>query len=148
MQLARANTGIGAICMGEIAEDLLHYLQTCPSWPSAVATATASAAESNSKCGHTEEKKLAFNSEKVEIIDDSNNPTCSSPNRDRNLAVISSNRVACFLRALRTTWKPWLEGLTVQVRRRIVHSRIRKEVMESEWKSFRNESFADNALIK
>ncbi len=92
--LARGKKGIGTICMGEIAEDVLQYLQNCPSWPSAVATATASAFEDNSKCEQTKEKKLAFKTEKVGIIDDRNHPICSPPDRDGNLALISSKRVA------------------------------------------------------
>ncbi len=145
--LARGKKGCGAICVGELAEDALQYLQECPSWSSAVATATASAFANNNNAVRTQEKKLGFKSEHAGIIEENNPPKSSSLNGGRNLALISSKRVACFLRAVRAAWKPWLEDHTDPVRKRIRQSGIPEEFLDSNGKTFLNESFADTALV-
>ena len=75
LALAPGKKGLGTICDGELAEELLQYLQECPSWPTLAAAATASRFAATSKCVRSDEAKLGFKSEHVGIIDDENPPS-------------------------------------------------------------------------
>ena len=75
--LAPGKKGLGTICDGELAEELLQYLQECPSWPTLVASALASGFAATSKCVRSDEAKLGFKSEHVGIIDDENPPSAA-----------------------------------------------------------------------
>ena len=144
--LAPGDKGVGSICVGELAPELLQYLQACPSWPALVASSAASRFVATSSSVHSDEAVLGFKSEHAGIIDDENPPVCLSLNKDRNLTLISSKRVACFLRVVRATWKPWLDELTARVREEIRQSGLPEELLKANRNVFMTESFADNAL--
>ena len=75
MALAPGKKGLGTICDGELAEELLQYLQECPSWPTLAAASTASRFAATSKSLHSDEAELGFKSEYAGIIDDENPPS-------------------------------------------------------------------------
>ena len=49
-------------------------------------------------------------------MDEENPPKCRALNRDTNLQLIPSERLAAFVRAIRKKWRPWLQQLGGKMR--------------------------------
>jgi hypothetical protein len=83
----------------------------------------------------------------VGYIDANNPPKCRSLNGDAHLSVISSERLACFVKALRRGLKTWLHQLTWRVRVEILRQGLPSEFMQTNGAVFEAEDFADNAFV-
>ena len=83
----------------------------------------------------------------VGYIDANNPPKSKSLNGDANLPLIKSERLACFVKALRRGAKAWLHQLTARVRAEIRRQKLPSELLAANGAVFMEEDLADNALV-
>lgn len=84
--------GLGSIVCGSIDEDVLVYLQDCPTWAALVAECLGSNFAPNS-CISEKEGEFRLKREFVGYVDVGNPPKCGSFNGDDKHKVIKSNRL-------------------------------------------------------
>ena len=141
----RGKNGVGTIAQADLDPDLLRYLQTCPSWNS-LAKKRLETGATISKCVQAEEAALGLKTEIAGIVDEENPPKCRSMNKDTNLQLIPSKRFAAFVRALRKTWRPWLQQLSGNMREAVRADGMPAGIYEKNGRSILQEDFADNAF--
>ena len=107
--------GLGSIAQGNLDDEVLEYLQKCPSWEQWHAECRRNQFKQNHGISH-EEGSLGMKSEKVGYIDATNPPQRMSLHGNAGLSLIQSERLACFVKALRRGAKTWLQELAVRVR--------------------------------
>ena len=137
--------GVGTIAAGDLDQDLLRYLQKCPSW-NRLAEQRLKTGATCSKCVRGEEAALGLKTEIVGIVDEVNPPQCRSLNRDTNLQLIPSERFAAFVRAIRIKWRPWLEQLGHKMREAVQADGMPDTISRQNGKPILEEEFADNAF--
>ena len=146
MRKARGKNGTGSIAAGFLDEDVLAYLQKCPTWADLVAECVESNFAPND-CISLEEGGLRMKREFVGFVDDATPPKCRSLNSDANLKLMKSNRLTCFVRAFRRCAKDWLQQLTSRVRAAIKRERLPDDFLLANGARFLDEDFADNAFV-
>ena len=152
----RGKHGRGSIQQGELHEELLEYLQKCPSWGqrsnemSGIMNSEMTNKKSQprqSKSVSASEAKKGLKHEYAGFIDAANPPKTRDLNADKKLDVISSERLAEFARAFRSVNAEWLRELTRKIRERMLTS------LSPEWREhsngavFMREDLADNAFV-
>ena len=111
-----AQHGPGSICSGFLHEEVLDYLQKCPSWENLRAECLANDFEPNN-CISKEEGQRRMEREFVGYVVEQNRPPlCKRLNNDTNLQPVRSERIAIFARALRRCARGWLHQLQERVR--------------------------------
>ena len=136
--------GVGTIAEADLDPDLLRYLQTCPSWNSLAEKHWTRAPIS--KCVRAGEAALGLKSEFAGIVDEENPPKCRSMNKDRNLQLIPSERLAAFVRAIRKKWRPWLQQLGGKMREAVRADGLPETIYKQNGTPIMEEDFADNAF--
>ena len=144
--VAKGKNGLGSIAEGFLDDEVLEYLQKCPTWAQWHAECRRNNFEPNN-CISREEGKLRMKRECVGYIDAKNPPKCKSLNSDPNLPLITSERLAFFVKALRSGAKAWLHQLTARVRAEIRRQKLPPEFLTANGAVFMEEDFADNALV-
>ena len=137
--------GVGTIAEGFLDPDLLHYLQTCPSW-SSLATKRLKTGATLSKCVRDEEAQRGLKTELAGIVDEESPPRCRALNGDSNLQLIPSERFAAFVRAIRKKWRPWLQQLGANMREAVRVDNMPKGIYAKNGQPILQEDFADNAF--
>jgi hypothetical protein len=145
----KGKNGLGTIAEGFLDEEVLEYLQKCPTWPqwheecrqNNFQTTTAK------QSVRAAERELHMKREFVGYIDAKNPPTCKSLNSDANIPLIQSERLAMFVKAFRRGAKTWLHQLTARVRGAIAREGLPAEFLAANGLVFTEEDFADNALV-
>ena len=132
--------GRGTIAEGCLDEDVLRYLQGCPSWPE------YAAADNSANCVNPAEVRKGLKKEFAGYTDAQNPPVCTSLNSDPNLPLINSKRVAKFCKALRKKLQPWLDQLTWRWRDALNRSSLPPNFMGTNGKVFLSEEFRNNAF--
>jgi len=141
VSMTMGKIGMGTIAQGDLAPELLQYLQDDPT----LAMSSTSKRKRNSSVSKNEDA-LGLKREFVGYIDANNPPKCRCLNGDADLAPIESKRLANFAKALRRRWKAWLEQLTERVRLAIDRESLPEEHWKDNGNQFMEESFADNAF--
>ena len=141
----RGKNGVGTIAQADLDPDLLRYLQTCPSWNSLTKKRLQTRAVI-SKSIAAEEAALQLKTEIPGIVDEENPPKCRRLNSDTKLQLIPSKRFAAFVRALRKTWRPWLQQLGGKMRGAVRADGMPQEIYEKNGQPILQEDFADNAF--
>ena len=141
-----AKIGLGSIAEGFLEDDVLAYIQDCPSWQQLLEECRKTNFAANS-CIGKKEAKLSMKREFVGYIDAQRPPKCRSLNSDGKLGVILSGRLAQFVKAFRRGAKAWLHQLTTRVRQAIAREGLPEEFLGTNGALFTEEDFADNALI-
>lgn len=137
--------GVGTIAEIDLDPDLLHYLQTCPSWNS-LAEVHWKKGEPTSKCVRPGEAALNLKSEFPGFVDEENPPKCRSLNSDANLQLIASGRLAAFVRSIRKKWRPWLQQLGCKMREAVRADGMPETIYQKNGQPIMEEDFADNAF--
>ena len=114
VNVAQGKNGLGSIVRGSLDEDVLAYLQDCPTWPALVAECLESDFAPN-HCISAKEGELRLKREFVGYVDAANPPKCGSLNGDP-VKVSPSNRLSFFVCACRRNAKEWLHQLTLRIR--------------------------------
>ena len=144
--VANGKNGLGSILQGDLDEELLEYLQQCPSWEQLHAECGQHGFKP-SKSMSQEEGALGKKTEFVGYIDRKNPPMCNSLNGDRNLKLVRSERLASFAKALRRAAQTWLHQLTARVRAEIRRQNLPSEFLKANGSVFMEEDLADNAFV-
>lgn len=142
----RGKRGQGSIVQGSLDDDVLKYLQQCPTWKKWLEECLESNFEPNC-CIGAAEKKLRMKREFVGYIDADNPPKCPRLNSEKNLHVTESAHLANFVKALRRRNQAWLRHLTARVRASIQRHGLPAEFLASNGSVFLEECFADNAYV-
>ena len=145
VNVAQGKTGLGSIVRESVDEDVLAYLQGCPTWAALVAECMESNFAAN-QCVSEKEAKLGLKREFVGYVDASNPPKCPSLNGDP-VEVIHSNRLSFFVCAFKRNAKQWLHQLTLRIRAAIKREGLPDEYLMSNGVPFLEEELADNALM-
>jgi hypothetical protein len=146
VKVQKGKNGLGSIAEGVLDDDVLDYLQKCPTWEHLAAECRRTNYEPN-QCMNDDEGKLRMKREFVGYIDANNPPQCKCLNSDANLPLIRSERLQFFVKALRRGAKAWLDQLTARVRAAIRRQGLPSELMLSNGNVFMEENFADNAFV-
>ena len=146
VKVQEGKNGLGTIVEGVLDDELLDYLQKCPTWEQLAAECRQTNYEANA-CMHQDEGKLRMKREFVGYIDANNPPECKSLNSDANIPLIKSERLQFFVKALRRCAKAWLDQLTARVRAEIRRLGLPSEYLVSNGAVFMEENFADNAFV-
>ena len=137
--------GLGSICSGLLDEEVLHYLQNCPSWARLRDECVANDFEPN-RCMREEEGRHRMKSEFYGYVSPEDQPpVCRSLNSEANLGPIRSERTAFFARALRKCADTWLHQLQERIRSEIHRVGLPVHVLPNA-SPFMNEKLADNAF--
>ncbi len=144
--VAKGKTGLGSIAAGALDDDLVEYLQQCPTWKKSVAECLERNFQPNLGINR-EEGLFRMKREFVGYNDADNPPKCKSLNGDANLLPIRFERLALFVKALRRGAKNWLHQLTARVRAEILRQKLPPEFLNSNGRVFMEEDFADNAFV-
>ena len=142
----KGKRGLGSIVQGPLDDEVLAYLQNCPTWgelSDEFRRGTFAANRSVSKA----ESKLRMKCELVGFVDAQKPPRLRSLNGDANLQLLRSPRLASFVKALRSRAKEWLHQLTRRVRAEIKRQGLPSEFLLSNGGPFTEEDFADNAIV-
>ena len=145
VSVAKGKKGLGSIAQGNLDDDVLEYLQKCPSWERWHAELRNQFTQ-NHGIGH-EEGQLVMNSERAGYIDAAKPPQCLSLHGTAGLSLIQSERLVSFVKAFRRGAKVWLHQLTARVRSDTDRHRLPAEFLESNGAAFMQEDFADNAFV-
>jgi hypothetical protein len=146
VKVAKGKNGLGSIAEGSLDDEVLDYLQKCPTWEQWHAECRRTNYEPN-QCMNREEGELRMKREFVGYIDANKPPECKSLNSDKNLPLIRSERLQFFVKALRRGAKAWLHQLTARVRAEIRRQGLPSEFMQANGAVFMEEDFADNAFV-
>jgi len=138
--------GPGAIAEGPLDEDVLDYLQNCPTLAELHAECFANNFEPN-QCINPSEAKLRLKREYVGYIDAQKPPKTRDLNADKNVPLIGSERLRNFVMALRRLNKDSLHQLSSRVRDEIRRLALPSEFLRSNGKPFLDEDFAENAFV-
>ena len=139
--------GVGTIAEADLDPDLLRYLQTCPSWNRlANATKHWKKGALMSTCVRGDEAALGLKLEFPGIVDEENPPKCRCLNKDKKLRLISSERFAAFVRAIRKKWRPWLQQLGVKMREAVRADSMPETIYQKNGQPIMQQDFADNAF--
>ena len=141
-----AKNGLGSIAEGVLDDEVLEYIQNCPSWQQLHEECRQNNFSPNS-CISKAEGKLLMKREFVGYIDAQRPPKCKSLNSDGKLGVIQSGRLAMFVKAFRRGAQAWLHQLTARVRAAIAREGLPEELLATNGVVFTKEDFADNALV-
>ena len=136
--------GPGSICEGFLDEEVLDYLQKCPSWETLREECLANDFQPN-HCISEQEGKRRMKREFVGYVDENKPPSCKSFNRDVNLAPVRSERTASFARALRRCARGWLHQLQERVRGEFDRVGLHVGMLPNA-QVFTDEDLADNAF--
>ena len=79
-------------------------------------------------------------------MDEENPPKCRALNRDTNLQLIPSERLAAFVRAIRKKWRPWLQQLGGKMREAVRADGMPETIYQKNGQPILQEDFADNAF--
>ena len=137
--VATGKNGLGSIVEGSLDDDVLEYLQKCPTWELWIAECRRNNFEPN-RCISQEEGELRM---KREFGGYKQKPR----HGDRNLPLIRSERLVFFVKALRRAMKTWLHQLTARVRYQVRRQGLPSEFLQSNGAVFMKEDFADNAFV-
>jgi len=143
--LVKGKHGLSSIADGNLDDDVLEYLQQCPSWELLHEECRQSIFLPNAGM-HIEEGKLRMKREFVGYIDASKPPECKNLNSYNRLTVIKSKRIQYFVKALRRRAESWLQQLTARVRNEIRRQGLPTHAMGANCALFMNEDFVDNAF--
>jgi len=144
--VAKGKNGLGSIAAGFLDEEVLEYLQKCPTWAQYHTECQQNNFEPN-HCISPEEGQRRKKREFVGYIDANNPPKSKSLNGDANLPLIKSERLACFGKALRRGAQAWLHQLTARLRAEIRRQKLPSELLAANGAVFMEEDLADNALV-
>jgi hypothetical protein len=144
--VANGKNGQGSIAQGSLDDEVLEYLQKCPTWEQFDSECRLNLFESERVSGVDCEIDR-MKQETVGYIDANNPPKYRHPHGDTNLQFIKSERLAFFVKALRRCAKPWLCSLSVRVRSEIRRRRLPSEVLGPNGCEFMEEDFEDNAFV-
>jgi hypothetical protein len=149
VSVAKGKKGhLGSIAHGCLDDEVLDYLQNCPSWEQWHAECRRNQFNVRQSHGISRtEGALGMKVEKVGYIDATKPPQCRSLHGDAGLSLIQSERLQCFVKALRRGAKTWLQKLTSRVRDDIVRLGLPPEFLSSNGTTFMEEDFADNAFV-
>ena len=142
----KGKNGLGSIVEGSLDDEVLEYLQKCPTWVQLHAECRRNNFAPNN-CVSREEGQLRMKREFVGYIDANRPPKCKSLNSDAQLQLIKSERLSLFVKALRRGAKAWLHQLTARVRAAIHREGLPSELLAANGAPFMEEDFADNALV-
>ena len=142
----KGKNGLGSIVDGSLDNEILEYLQKCPTWVQLHAECRRNNFAPNN-CVSQEEGQLRMKREFVGYIDANRPPKCKSLNSDAQLQLIKSERLSLFVKALRRGAKAWLHQLTARVRAAIHREGLPSELLAANGAPFMEEDFADNALV-
>ena len=138
--------GPGSICSGMLDEEVLDYLQNCPSWSPLRDRCMADDFEPNSSISE-EEGRRRMKHEFVGYVTAGNrSPVCKRLNSDANLRPIGSERVDHFARALRKCATEWLHQLQERMRSEIRRVGLPVDVLPNA-SPFMRENLSDNAFV-
>ena len=138
--------GPGSICSGFLHEEVLDYLQKCPSWENLRDECLANDFEPMSTSISQEEGQRRLKREFVGYVAEKNKPpSCKSLNGDANLEPIRSERTAFFARALRRCARGWLHQLQERVRAEIRRVGLPVDGLPNA-PPFMDEDLSDNAF--
>ena len=137
--------GPGSIIQGSIDDDVLDYLQKCPTWEKWHAECLANNFAPNDCISRAEGKKR-MKSEFVGFVDANNAPKCKSLNGDVQLKFIGSERLGFFVLAMRRVAHAWLHQLTARVRAAILREHLPSAFLKDNGPPFMEEDFADNTF--
>ena len=141
----KGKLGPGSIIQGSLDDDVLDYLQKCPTWTKWHADCVANNFAPN-QCIGREEKKLRMKREFVGYVDANAPPRCKSLNSDAKLEFIGSERLGFFVLAMRRLAKAWLHRLTARVRAAILREHLPSAFLKDNGPPFMEEDFADNTF--
>ena len=79
-------------------------------------------------------------------MDEENHPKCRALNRDTNLQLIPSERLAASVQAIWKKWRPWLQQLGSKMREAVRYHDMPEEIYEKNGQPILQEDFADNAF--
>ena len=137
--------GPGSICSGFLDEEVLDYIQNCPSWAEFRYECLANNFEAN-RCISEDERRLRMKREFVGYVSAENQPPkCKSLNGDANLQPIRAVRAASFTRALRKRARGWLHQLQERVRSEIRRVGLPVKGLPNA-SPFMDEELSDNAF--
>ena len=137
--------GPGSICSGFLDEEVLDYLQNCPSWAEFRDECLANNFEA-SRCISEDESRRRMKREFVGYVSAENQPPkCKSLNSDANLQPIRAVRAAFFARALRKRTRGWLHQLQERMRSEIRRVGLPVDVLPNA-SPFVDEELSDNAF--
>ena len=135
----------GSICSGFLDEEVLDFLQNCPSWAEFRDECLANNFEA-SRCISEDESRRRMKREFVGYVSAENQPPkCKSLNSDANLQPIRAVRAAFFARALRKRTRGWLHQLQERVRSEIRRVGLPVDVLPNA-SPFVDEELSDNAF--
>ena len=136
--------GVGSIAEGALQPEVLEYIQGCAAWPELVEQCRQTNFEPN-RCISPGESKLRMKREFVAFTDVDQPPVCKRLNGD-DLSHLSSERLRCFVAALRRRARSWLNQLTERVRAEVERQALPKAFLKTNGHVFMEEDFADNAF--
>ena len=137
--------GVGTIAEIDLDPDLLHYLQTCPSWNN-LAEVHWTKGKPTSKSVRRDEAALNLKSEFPGFVDEEHPPKCRSLNSDTKLQLVASGRLAAFVRSIRKKWRPWLQQLGRKMREAVRADGMPETIYKKNGQPIMEEDFADNAF--
>jgi hypothetical protein len=148
VKMAVGKNGLGSIAEGALDDELLAYLQECPSWEQLHAECRRNPFKANGRMNERQ-AQASTKREFAGYIDANNPPKCRNLNGEVDLQLIISERLACFVKALRRGLKTWLHLLTRRVRVEIIRQRLpTADFVKSDASAlFEDEDFADNAFV-
>ena len=103
--LGMGKHGLGTILSGDLDDELLDYLQQCPTWESLHKESKRSNFAGNPSIGAAE-KKFSMKREYVSLTDPDKPPKSRNLKRQSTLPPVQSHRLACFVKALRVGVTP------------------------------------------
>ena len=146
IRLEESKRGLGSVAEGALDADVLEYIQGCPAWAILIAECRANNFEAN-MCISDAEGKLRMKREFVGYTDAKKPPVCKSLNSDAKLALVKSERLQFFVKAMRRRAEEWLHQLTARVRAEIQRQGLPEEYLNWNGSTFMDEDFADNAFV-
>ena len=137
--------GRSSICSGFLDEEVLDYLQNCPSWAQLRDECLSNDFEPN-KCISEEEGRRRMKREFPGYVTPENKPPVCKHLNGEAVGPIGSERIAFFARALRKCASGWLHQLQERVRVEIRRVGLPWKYL-SNAKVFMDEQVSDNAFV-